>query len=154
MPDDLFLENHRVTHALLQVYFHSIKIRLLLTQFGKAERLIVMLVEKQKLTPEGYQATQLMFHRGSQVISKFAMKSVYMCVLKPFGQILKLGIHMVLKFCTEQHFFSLTLTLQKLLFHGFSLVSCYFFIFEKELDFKVIFQNKSYFSYWHSLHDP
>lgn len=46
MPDDLFLENHRVTHALLQVYFHSIKIRLLLTQFGKAERLIVMLVEK------------------------------------------------------------------------------------------------------------
>lgn len=62
---------------------------------------------------------------------------------------------MVLKFCTEQHFFSLTLTLQKLLFHGFSLVSCYFFwIFEKELDFKVIFQNKSYFSYWHSLHDP
>lgn len=46
MPDDSFLENHRVTHALLQVYFHSIKIRLLLTQFGKAEGLIVMLVEK------------------------------------------------------------------------------------------------------------
>lgn len=46
MPDDLFLENHRVTHALLQVYFHSLKIRLLLTQFGKAEGLIVMLVEK------------------------------------------------------------------------------------------------------------
>lgn len=30
----------------------------------------------------------------------------------------------------------------------------FFLIFEKELDFKVIFQNKSYFSYWHSLHDP
>lgn len=39
MPDDLFVGNHRAIHALLQVNFQPIKIRLLLTQYGKAEGL-------------------------------------------------------------------------------------------------------------------
>lgn len=39
MPDDLFVGNHRVIHALLQVNFQPTKIRLLLTQCGKAEGL-------------------------------------------------------------------------------------------------------------------